>query len=248
MVAEVPDPMARGSGCRWSLRLALGGTLLVLLAAPAAAEAPWQIAERREAAEDSYVLYVRPAQSGPYETYKIETRYPATPAEAVEAVLHVMASQRFVPDRQERRILEHGRDEMLIYTFIDMPLGVSDRDLALRIRRHADAEDGVLRISWQGLRDGGPAPEKRVVRISDVWGYWEFTPDGPGRSRGVYVTYADLGGSIPAWLVRPMMREQVAADVGHLRTVLEARWRAVSAPPPTSSLPPGGEVGVAFQR
>ena len=115
---------------------------------------------------------------------------------------------------------------------------VSDREVALRIYRSTDENTGLQRIYWETANDALEAPAKNVVRIPSVEGYWEFEPDGPGRSRATYVTYSDVGGSLPAWMIEPMMRDQITGDVQRLRDVIQTLPREVSAEPPT--LPAGG--------
>ena len=167
-----------------------------------------------------------------YQTYKLETTLDAEPDEAVDSLLVLMTSPELAPEGQERRVLARTDDGVLIYTVIDMPLLVADRDVALRVTREAPGAGGVRRVVWTVAHDGVPAPKAKVVRIPESTGYWEFVPDGPGRSRAVYVTHSDLGGSIPAWLINSLMRDQVAGDVDRLRRVISDRARAVGAAPP----------------
>lgn len=205
----------------------------LLLAAAGGADDGWEVLERSDAAGAGYVLYIGGNGDGRYPSYKLETLLEAAPAEAAASTMTVMTSPHMAPEGQRRKLLSQNGDETVIYTFIDMPMMVSDRDVALRVTRNGDAESGVHRISWTADGNAAPPPPKKVVRLPEAHGYWEFAPDGPGRSRATYVTHADLGGSLPPWLVKPMMREQVAGDVDNLREVIRKRSTTVSAPPPS---------------
>ena len=215
------------------MRVSLAAALVLLLvAAPGAAtEIRWEVEERDEDPEHGYVLYVAEGDAA-YPTYKLETRLPVAPEEAVASLLVLMTSEDRAPEGQERRVVRRSEDEVVIHTTIDMPAIVADRDVALLVKVAPDVGDGRRRVAWQTTRDGVPPAPKDVVRIPESSGFWEFSADGPGRSRAVYVTRSDLGGSIPAWIVSPMMRDQVAGDMQRLRDVIEERAQAVSSPPP----------------
>ena len=51
--------------------------------------------------------------------------------------------------------------------------------------------------------------DEDAIRIEQSAGFWDFLPDGNGGSTAVYETYVDLGGSLPGWLVEPMMAGMV---------------------------------------
>lgn len=211
---------------------------VALTAVTASAAESWQVAERNEDQGEGYVLYVGEGENARHLRYKIETDLEATPEDAVAGILLAMTSPRFIPERQQRRVLAQNSEEILVYTYIDMPMVVSDREVAVRIRLDRDETTGVQRVFWKTANEALEAAAKNVVRIPEVEGYWEFVPDGPAHSRATYVTYSDVGGSLPAWLVEPMMRDQVTGDLQRLREVIQTLPRAVSAEPP--STPTGG--------
>ncbi len=216
--------MAPAPQRRWTLPM----LALLLGVTPAGASDDWQVKERN----DDFVLYVSSGADSRYQTYKLETTLDAEPGEAVESLLVLMTSAELAPEGQERRVLEQTDDGFLVHTFIDMPMLIADRDVALRVTREPPGDGGARRVAWTAVADGVPPPKAKVVRIPESTGYWEFVPDGPGRSRAVYVTHSDLGGSIPAWLINSLMRDQVAGDVDRLRRVISDRARAVGAAPP----------------
>ncbi len=232
----VPPPL------RFARRRLLVPLLALLLVADrGAATGTWEVKERDEDPETGYVLYVSEGQTR-YPSYKLETRLPAEPDEAVASLLVLMTSEDRAPDGQRRRVVRKGLDEVVIHTTIDMPVLVADRDVALRVTVAPDAGDGTRRVAWRTAGDEVPPPEDGVVRIPESSGFWEFAADGPGRSRAVYVTRSDIGGSIPAWIVSPMMRDQVAGDMQRLRAVIAERAESLGfergVEPAVSGAPP----------
>ncbi|MDJ0848291.1 MAG: START domain-containing protein [Myxococcota bacterium] len=215
----------RGSSLGPGLVLAL-----VLAAGSVAASEIWEVKERDDDPEDGYVLYVNEGDAD-YPTYKLETQLPVPPDEALASLLVLLTSEDRVPAGQVRRVVRQSEEEVVVHTTIDMPAMVADRDVALRLTVSPATDDGRRRLTWR-TTDEVPPPEEDVVRIPESTGFWEFSVDGPARSRAVYVTRSDLGGSIPAWVVNPMMRDQVAGDMQRLRQVIEERMKSVSAAPP----------------
>lgn len=201
---------------------------LLALAGPAGAEMSWRVAEPRDGDPEGYTLYVEETDAR-YPGYKAEGWLDADPQEAAASIMVQMTHDEFVPKGQTRRILRSADDEVVLHTFIDMPIMVADRDLTLRITQNEDPETGVVRVEWQSAEAEAPAPGGEVVRISEARGYWELVPAAPGRTRATYMTRADLGGWLPARLVSPLMRDQVAGDVSRLQHSL--RKFTVSAGP-----------------
>jgi hypothetical protein len=201
---------------------------LVLCAAPAVADERWRALEAGDGEAEGYALYVEETDAA-YPGYKAECQLDVDPEEAAVSTMVLMTGRDFVPDGQTRRILRRGEDELVLHTYIDMPVMVTDRELTIRLTHSSDPETGIHRIDWVNADEERPASNGRVVQISDARGFWEFVPDGSGRTRATYVTHADLGGWLPASLISPLMRGQVAGDVTRLQQAV--RRFTVSAAP-----------------
>jgi hypothetical protein len=90
---------------------------------------------------------------------------------------------------------------------------VSDRDLVLRVRQLPPAADGTREVRFEAVRDGGPPPNPKFVRLSTVRGAWKVTPAADGRTQVEYTCYAEPGGSVPAMFTRGAQRDQIPVDV-----------------------------------
>jgi hypothetical protein len=212
------------------LRLFLcAGAASAVLASPCfgSGEA-WRTVEPRDGDPEGYTFFVEETGDA-YPGYKAEGWLEADPEEAALSAMVLMTGEEFVPRGQTRRILRRSDDELVLHTYIDMPVMVTDRELTIRITHTSDPATGVHRIEWASADDEAPPSNGDVVRISDARGFWEFLPEAPGRSRATYLTHADLGGWLPARMVSPLMRGQVAGDVARLQRAL--RKFAISAAP-----------------
>jgi hypothetical protein len=202
---------------------------LLLLPALADAEEGWRLAEPHSDDPSGYTLYIEDSDE-PYPGYKAEGWLEAEPEAAAASIMVLMTGEEFVPDGQTRRGVRQDDEVLVLHTHIDMPVMVADRDLAIRITHSIDRETGVHRVDWISADDEVPAPGGGVVRIADARGYWLLVPDRPGRTRATYMTRAHLGGWLPARLISPMMRDQVAGDITRLQQAVQNF--TVSAAPP----------------
>jgi hypothetical protein len=137
------------------------------------------------------------------------------------------------PEGQRREVLERTENGAVVYTFIDLPLMLSDRELALRVVESQDPATGVHRVEWAEANDRLPAVGDDVVRLTGAAGYWEFRPNGSGGTQAIHMTRTELGGSIPESIGDRLMRSQAIESVESLRARIDRHPKsAVAAGPP----------------
>ncbi len=211
--------------------------MLIGFAVCASADESWQVASRDDDPDTGFVLYSLEDSDASSMRYRLETSFETDPQEAADIIVRVMTSPRFIPDDQRRKVLEQNENSTLLYTQIDLPLMVSDRDLVLRVTRSGDDATGVRRVMWHSVRNHPTAPEPAggTVRMKHAEGSWVLAPDGAHRCRATYTNFTDVGGSLPSWLIEPMMRNQMTGDVQRIRDLLAESETSVSAPPPGES-------------
>ncbi len=220
-----------------SRRLVWMSILAWMLCVPVfAAEDPvkWRQAESRIDAGAPIVIFVEVEKTPGRPAFKIETVFEATPRAAAVTLMQAMLMETDLPDGHRRRVLERTDRGALVYTHIDLPFMLADRELALRIVHSDDDATGIHRIDWRDANDALPEDVGRAVRLSGTWGYWEFRPDGEQRTRATYLTQTELGGSIPHMIGDRLMKAQALESVSRLRGRLENRQRAAVA----AGLPP----------
>ena len=126
-------------------------------------------------------------------------------------------------------VLRDDGDVIVVYSYIHMPV-VADRDVITRAELSRDPATGIHRMRWR-VSDEGPPPRPGVVRLTDSSGAWEFSPVADGRTQVVYENHTDIGGSIPAWIVEPMMDDTVVQNFVRLRERVERERRMSDAAP-----------------
>ena len=222
-----------------SSRLISLSLLTLLIVAPALAEegsSSWRLAENRIESGVPVTVFVEAEKTPGRPAFKIETIFEARPSAAAVTLMHNMLSDSDLPDGQRRQILESKDREALVYTFIDLPFFLADRELALRVVHSDDPDTGIHRIDWREENALLPEGDDDVVRLSGARGYWEFRPNGDQHTHATYLTQTEIGGSIPKSIADRLLKGQAVDDVERLRGQLEKRRRThVAAGLPASS-------------
>lgn len=221
----------------WTLWLAVG-LISPAISGESSGSTPdsrWELASSTTEAGAPLDLYVEVERTPGRPAYRIETSFPVVPGVAATTLMQEMAGARDLPKGQERRVIERGERYAVVYTFIDLPFMLSDRELALRILHTDDPATGIHRIDWDEENEVLPPATDRVTRLVGTRGYWEFRPEGLSATSATYMTQADVGGSIPSVLTNRLMRAQAMDAVTRLRGLLAQRsGPAVASPPPAS--------------
>ena len=216
--------------------------LLALLVAPFAgasvsnaegdASDGWEPKDPVEGAGYAYQVFARKTEGDDTVRYRVRGTIRAR-ADSLPGSVRVIASDpEWVPDGQSRRVLVNTPDEFVVYTRIDLPTFFSDRDIVSRGVRSSDPQSGAYKIDWKAVEHAQAPPVDGVIRIVRGQGSWEFTQADADTSRVDYETFIDLGGSLPAWLIQPLMAGNVAKNFEDLaRHALAVRTASTEAVP-----------------
>ena len=191
------------------------------VSAESTGEPAWELLERDETPGSDYALWARLPPGSSWRAFRLEGEVDATPEVALEAALRVASDPGRAGRYETRRLLSQTPDALLTYTHVDLPV-VADRDVIMRLRREVEPERGVYRLVWREVEGEGPLPEEGVVRMPLSRGVWTFEPLPGSRSRVVFENHAELGGSIPAWIINPLMTGTIKSNLDGLRQELTA--------------------------
>ncbi len=188
-----------------------------------AGEPPWELRDTVE----GIAVYNRDLPGSPVKEVKAEGTIDAPPA-AVWAVLHdIPAYPRTMPYTKVTAILGHENDPnaaggiLYYYTALAFPI-VSDRDYTLRVSiDHVPADgSGLYKLSWRAANGypKAPPPLAHYVRLSDVSGYWQLSPEkGGAATRFVYFVHTNPESSLPGFLVNKANSDVIPKVVDALR-------------------------------
>jgi len=188
-----------------------------------AAQVPWTLSVRNESPGGEYVVYTRKPPGSKFSTYRLEAVLDS-PAEEVARVAHEnLSDPEFRPKNTVKTILRNDSEATLVHShiIINAPF-ISDRDVISRVERSYDPETHAHTVSWKATNEG-PPPKDGIVRLTRSDGFWRFTPTPEGSTLAVYVSYTELAGSIPAWVINSVMRDTMAQGIEGLRKSVSAQ-------------------------
>ena len=205
---------------RLALLFALG------VAASAAADtAPAWTAEQADP-EAEWALYSQPVDGSDHPQYRLVGRTDAPPAEVARAIRVKFRDDRYLPSGHTRVLLADEPEFLISHVTIDAPI-VSDRDTVVRVTWSAEPESGVHRLTWEPVREGAPKTARGVVRVLSS-GIWEASPLATGGSQVVYQSHAELGDSVPRWLIERMLDRQIIQEWLTVQRILAETGPAIA--------------------
>ncbi len=105
------------------------------------------------------------------------------------------------------------------YQVNDMPLWVTDRDLAMEVTV-TPQDTGAFRID---LRNKPEAyPDKGLVRLNRLRGTYYLNPNPDGGTDILWQQHAEPGGYLPSWLVNQLLHNIPIKSLSDLRKLVDA--------------------------
>jgi hypothetical protein len=114
---------------------------------------------------------------------------------------------------------EISENEIITYLHGKAPWPVQDRDNVTH-STFSKPDPKTVRITMHSVPDFIPV-KKDIVRIPKSKGYWLFKDMGNGKIKVVQQSVADLGGSIPDWVVNSTIIEGPYDTLLALKNLLE---------------------------
>lgn len=158
----------------------------------------WTLAKDK----DGVKVYTRKIAGWGIKEYKVVTQIKASFSTVVNGVKDVPGRYKWIADILEVREVERtSNDAICIYTKVDAPWPVSDRDnVTLFSFSYPDSK--TARVDMKLYKTHAKAPVyDGVVRVERLAGYWLITDKGNGYVELMQQCVADPGGSLPDWLV-----------------------------------------------
>ena len=112
-----------------------------------------------------------------------------------------------------------SKDEIITYNLGNAPWPVLDRDNITR-SIFKKTKSNEVKVSMTSLPDYIPH-KSNIVRVPRAKGYWLFTDVGNGQIKVTQQSVADLGGSVPDWVVNSTIVEGPYDTLLALKNMLE---------------------------
>lgn len=145
-------------------------------------------------------VYTRMSTNSPVKEYKAITTVTTTVEELNNLMKdHAGMKNWFVRCLESTRLKKISEDEYYVYFLNDAPWPVEDRDNITHIKFESKP-NGTHWVYLTGKPDYIPK-KANCVRIPTMSAHWIFEPLGNGQIKVTQQVLADLGGSVPAWLI-----------------------------------------------
>ena len=157
----------------------------------------WKLAKE----SDGILVYTRKVEGQSIKDVRINTNIKTTLNEMVAALEDFDMQDSWVKNTNEsRKIEEITPAHFVFYIGTDFPFPARNRDAVVEYKRVQDAASKIIRIDYKALPDKIPESSD-YIRIPTLTAYYLLTPLRNGTIDIEYYLRADIGGSIPNWII-----------------------------------------------
>ena len=178
-----------------SYQIILSAILLVSTSFVTAQE--WKLVNDK----DDVLVYTRKVEGQAIKDVKINTTINTTMNELVAALEDFELQESWVKNTIEsRKIEEVSPAHFFFYIGTNFPFPAKDRDAVMEYKRVQAADSKVITIDYEAFPDKIPE-NPDYVRIPALTASYTLTPLSNDSIAIEYYLRADIGGSIPSWII-----------------------------------------------
>jgi len=198
------------------IALALHLCILILTVTPFASYA-WEL----ELDEDGIKVYTQETPGSSFKAFRGETHIKSSLRNLMAHHADIGSMALWLQDCAKSEVLRRISDKnFYIYQRTTAPWPVSDRDYVLHAQISQDPNTFAVTMTF----DASTTIEKNnddCVPVTQLSGYWRFTPQKEGLIFVEYQTHADPSGDLPAWLANSFVVDQPLGTLEKMRQRVE---------------------------
>lgn len=163
----------------------------------------WDLA--KDDSKNGIKVFTRVVEGSPLKEFRGIAQVPASLTGAVALVNDHSAGADWIHDCKVLETIDRPNAyESNFYMVTKAPWPVKDRDSTIHSLLTQDSDTLKVRIEMN-LTEGVREEHKKRVRVSQMQGYWLFTPIDENTTEITYQVHADPSGSLPNWLVNSLV-------------------------------------------
>jgi len=167
--------------------------------------------------KDGIAVYTRKIAGQAIKDVRINTTLHTNLHELIAALEDFELQESWVRNTKEsRKIEELSPAHFFFYVATDFPFPAKDRDAVMEYKRTQDPDSRVVDIAYEAFPDKLPT-DPGYVRMPALTASYTLTPVAENTVAVEYYIRADIGGSIPSWIIN------MAISVGPRDTMLALR-------------------------
>lgn len=167
--------------------------------------------------KDDIAVYTRKIAGNAIKDVRIKTTLNTNLHELIAALEDFELQESWVRNTKESRKIEAlSPAHFYFYVATDFPFPAKDRDAVIEYKRTQDPSSRVVDIAYKAFPDKLPI-DPDYVRMPALIASYTLTPVAKNAVAVEYYIRADIGGSIPSWIIN------MAISVGPRDTMLSLR-------------------------
>ena len=188
-------------------------TLILVMIALTGSAQDWKLVKEKEGIQ----VYTRMEEGRRLKDVRIVTTIDATLHELVAALEDFSSPQSWVKNTvASYKVEERSPSNFIFYTATEFPFPASDRDVVIEALRSQDSLSRTVRIDYNAV-SGSVEKKEGYVRMPELNAHYTLTPVGDDKVAVDYYLRADIGGSIPDWIIN------LAISIGPTDTMMALR-------------------------
>ncbi|MCX8122536.1 MAG: START domain-containing protein [Spirochaetes bacterium] len=192
---------------RYSIILIFVG-LVALCVAVFAQNNPWKLIYEGEEDKATVKIYTRDIPGSPYKEFK-GVSYSDIPFDVALKVIQDYNNYHKwygMCDALYAISVRNPKD-IDMYFVLDLPV-VTDRDVVVKVESGWDQAKGVAWVNMTSVNDSEYKKDSGLVRMTSLKGRWDIIKKDENHVEVIYQVHAELGGSLPAWVVNIAAKDQ----------------------------------------
>ncbi|MEL6388695.1 MAG: SRPBCC family protein [Bacteroidota bacterium] len=175
--------------------------------------------------KDGILAYTKDVPSTKFKEYLVETDITADFSQVLALFKDFESYPDLFPDTGDVKAYIDEPDRHVTYIRFKLPFPIKDRDAVMDQRISFDAEKRLLTIDVQCEAEDYET-NKKLIRITDCGGAWEFKDRGDGTIHVKHNFLVDPGGAAPAWIVNSKVTKDPIKTLTSLRElVVQDRYK-----------------------
>ena len=171
--------------------------------------------------EDGIQIYTKDISNSNFKAFRGTTVVNSDLINVIAHQVNIESMSEWLQDCSESELISklNGQD-MYIYQRTSAPWPVSDRDYVLHMKMTQNPDDYSVLITFEATREFSKA-DVDCVQVTQLTGYWRFTPLAINKVLVEYETAADPAGQLPSWLANSFVVDQPLGTLKNLKKRVE---------------------------
>lgn len=172
--------------------------------------------------DEGVKIYTQEMDKSSFKAFRGETNIRSSLTNIIAHHVDIESMELWLQDCTESEVLRKISDrELYVYQRTSAPWPVSDRDYVFYSKISQDPTTFAVTITFEASTAVNKNDED-CVPVTQLTGYWRYTPKADGYIHVEYETHADPAGDLPSWLANAFVVDQPLGTLEKMRKRVES--------------------------